>query len=49
MDKLWSLLPIAYTWVIAAMGGMKIRLVIIAVIVSLWGLRLTYNFAKKGA
>lgn len=49
MDKLWSILPIAYTWVIAAMGGMKIRLVIIAVIVTLWGVRLTYNFAKKGA
>lgn len=49
MDKLWSILPIAYTWVIAAMGGMKIRLVIIAIIVTLWGVRLTYNFAKKGA
>lgn len=49
MDKLWSILPIVYTWVIAAMGGMKIRLVIIAVIVTLWGVRLTYNFAKKGA
>ena len=49
MDKLWSILPIAYTWVIAAMGGMKIRLVIIAVIITLWGVRLTYNFAKKGA
>ena len=23
MDKLWSLLPIAYTWVIAAKGGMS--------------------------
>lgn len=49
MDKLWSLLPIAYTWVIAGMGGMKIRLVIIAIVVTIWGLRLTYNFAKKGA
>ena len=49
MDKLWSLLPIAYVWVIASLGGMKIRLVIIASLVTLWGLRLTSNFARKGA
>ncbi len=49
MDKLWSLLPIAYTWVVAAMSNFKIRTVIIAVIATLWGIRLTYNFARKGA
>ena len=49
MDKLWSLLPIAYTWVVAAYGGFKIRLIIIAVIATLWGIRLTFNFARKGA
>ena len=49
MDKLWSILPIAYTWVIAAKGGMDIRLVVYAVIVTLWGIRLTINFARKGA
>jgi len=49
MDKLWSVLPIAYVWVVAIMGGFKWRLIIIAVIVTLWGARLTYNFAKKGA
>ena len=49
MDKLWSLLPIAYTWVIAAKGGYSIRLIIIAIIVTLWGVRLTFNFARKGA
>jgi len=49
MDKLWSILPIAYTWIIAAKSEMKPRLVIIAVIATLWGIRLTYNFARKGA
>ena len=34
MDKLWSLLPIAYTWVIAAAGGMNTRLVVMAVLVA---------------
>ena len=37
MDKLWSLLPIVYTWVIAVKGGMNIRLVVMAVLATLWG------------
>lgn len=49
MDKLWSLLPIAYAWIIAGFGGFKARLIVIAVIVTLWGARLTFNFARKGA
>ena len=49
MDKLWSLLPIAYTWVIAVRGGMSPRLVIMAVLATVWGARLTMNFARKGA
>ncbi len=49
MDKLWSLLPIAYTWIIAAKGGMSARLVVMACLATLWGLRLTFNFARKGA
>ena len=49
MDKLWSLLPIAYTWVIAAQGGMAPRLIIMAVLATLWGIRLTFNFGRKGA
>ena len=49
MDKLWSLLPIAYAWIIAIKGGMKLRLVVSALIVTAWGIRLTINFARKGA
>lgn len=49
MDKLWSLLPIAYTWIIAAKGGFSVRLVVMAVLATLWGARLTFNFARKGA
>ena len=49
MDKLWSLLPIAYTWVIAFKGGLDTRLVVMACLATLWGARLTFNFARKGA
>ena len=49
MDKLWSLLPIVYTWIIAFKGGEATRLVVMAVLATLWGARLTFNFARKGA
>lgn len=49
MDKLWSILPVAYAWITAARGGMKLRLVLFALTVSVWGIRLTVNFARKGA
>lgn len=49
VDKLWSLLPIIYVWVVADYGHYAPRLVLMAVLVSIWGLRLTYNFARKGA
>ena len=49
MDKLWSILPIVYTWIIAIKGGMAIRLVVMAILATFWGIRLTFNFARKGA
>lgn len=49
VDKIWSIVPIAYCWIIAVKGGMHPRLVVMAVLATLWGLRLTYNFARKGA
>jgi steroid 5-alpha reductase family enzyme len=49
MDKLWSILPVAYLWVIAGKGGFSPRLLMMASLVTLWGIRLTFNFARKGA
>jgi len=49
MDKLWSILPSIYTWTVAVKGGMKARLVVMATLVTLWGARLSFNFARKGA
>lgn len=49
MDKLWSVLPIAYVWIIFGFSHMNIRCLVIAIIVTLWGARLTFNFAEKGA
>ena len=49
MDKLWSILPAVYAWVVACKGGLDLRLVVMAVLATVWGARLTFNFALKGA
>jgi len=48
VDKLWSLIPIAYVWIVAFETGFEARLVLMAIMVTAWGLRLTYNFSRKG-
>ena len=49
MDKLWSILPIAYAWIVAIRNGCDLRTLVYALIVTVWGVRLTVNFARKGA
>jgi len=49
VDKIWSIVPIIYVWVVADYGNYAPRLVVMAVLASLWGIRLTANFAMKGA
>lgn len=49
VDKLWSLTPIVYAWIIADYGGYSPRLVLMTTLVALWGIRLTYNFSRHGA
>ncbi len=48
VDKLWSVIPVVYVWVVASESGFSQRLVLMAVMVSIWALRLTFNFARRG-
>lgn len=48
VDKLWSLLPLVYVWLVAIQSGFEPRLVLMAVLISLWGIRLTFNFSRRG-
>ena len=48
VDKMWSLIPIAYVWMVAVHAGFEARLVLMALLVTAWGLRLTYNFSRRG-
>lgn len=47
-DKLWSITPILYTWYFAYASGWNERLIFMALLVTVWGVRLTYNFGRKG-
>jgi steroid 5-alpha reductase family enzyme len=49
VDKLWSIVPIYYVWHMTAMGGFHPRMLLMSVLVTIWGVRLTYNFARRGA
>lgn len=49
VDKLWSILPVAYSWIVTDYGDYAPRLVLMASLVTVWGIRLTINFALKGA
>ena len=46
VDKLWSITPFVYAWWFHVAGDA--RTLLMAVLATAWGLRLTYNFARKG-
>lgn len=49
VDRLWSIVPPLYVIHFALRSPeVSMRLVVMALISSLWGLRLSYNFARKG-
>lgn len=47
-DKLWSITPIIYSWIAVAYSDWNIRMIFLAMLVSIWGIRLTYNFHRRG-
>ena len=49
VDKLWSIVPVVYAWFLTAKAGWTDRMVMMSVLATLWGIRLTYNFARRGA
>lgn len=48
VDKLWSVIPMVYVWYFAYKGGFDPRMTLMAVLVTIWGVRLTYNFGRRG-
>jgi steroid 5-alpha reductase family enzyme len=49
VDRIWSVVPVAYVWIFAGGAGLaNARLDVMAALVTIWGVRLTFNFARKG-
>jgi steroid 5-alpha reductase family enzyme len=49
VDRIWSIIPVGYAWIFAAATGLgDARIVLVACLITLWGARLTFNFARKG-
>jgi steroid 5-alpha reductase family enzyme len=48
VDKLWSVLPVVYVWIICVNSGFEPRILLMSVLVSVWGLRLSFNFSRRG-
>jgi steroid 5-alpha reductase family enzyme len=50
VDKLWSIVPIYYVWHMTLLApALSERMVLMAILVTIWGARLTFNFARRGA
>ncbi|AZS41516.1 hypothetical protein CVS54_02872 [Microbacterium oxydans] len=52
VDRAWSIVPVAYVWIFVAgafvNGEGSARVVLMGVLATAWGARLTFNFARKG-
>lgn len=44
-DKLWSITPVLYAWLLLGGGS---RTLLLAILATIWGIRLTYNFNRRG-
>ncbi len=52
VDQLWSILPVMYCWMFYnhwthSHNGVHERLLLLCIVVTIWGLRLTYNFWRR--
>ncbi|MFC5501471.1 DUF1295 domain-containing protein [Lysinimonas soli] len=49
VDRIWSIVPVVYVWIFAGAAGFSDpRLDVMTALVTAWGARLTFNFARKG-
>jgi steroid 5-alpha reductase family enzyme len=48
VDRLWSIIPALYGWFFTAGGELSPPLLLPAILITLWSLRLTFNFGRRG-
>lgn len=47
-DRLWSTLPVGFAWIYAYKANFVSSVLVPTLLITLWGARLTYNFARRG-
>jgi len=47
IDKIWSIIPCVFSWYVTCYSW-HVKSVLMSVLVTVWGIRLTYQFARKG-
>src|SRR3954465_12863827 len=48
VDKLWSIVPVLYAWIVTVRSDFDGRMVLMSVLATVWGVQLTYNFSRHG-
>jgi len=48
VDRLWSTAPVLFAWVYAIRSGFAPAVLVATLLVTVWGARLTCNFARRG-
>jgi steroid 5-alpha reductase family enzyme len=48
IDRIWSILPVCFAWYYAYRSGCALMPCVATALVTIWGIRLTFNFARKG-
>ena len=48
VDKIWSIAPVGYAIYIAYAFNWEPRILLMAGVIAIWGIRLTYNFSRRG-
>ncbi|WP_155816649.1 DUF1295 domain-containing protein [Sphaerochaeta pleomorpha] len=47
-DRLWSTVPVGFAWIYASNASFSPSVTVAAMLITLWGIRLTANFARRG-
>ena len=47
VDKVWSIAPMIYVWFFTYHSDFNLRMMLMSILVTIWGIRLTHNFARK--
>lgn len=48
VDRSWSTVPPVFAWVYAVRSGFDPAVTVVALLITVWGARLTFNFARRG-